>query len=116
MKPIKIKSAQYLFDYRIKFQFSNNKTTIVDFEDFISDPNTNPMNSAYLNIGKFKKFKILFDRDISWGNHREMCFQFKTLYKGGKVPPIDRNKLKKTVIKYFGKKKAEKMFAEAEMA
>lgn len=115
MNTIKIISAKYLFDYRIEFQFSSGKVVIVDFEDFLSDPHANPMSRKYLNIERFKKFKILFDRDISWGKHREMCFQFKTLYKGGKVLPIDRKKLKKSVIKYFGQKKADKMFAEADM-
>lgn len=116
MKAIKITSAKYLFDYRIRFEFSNGKTTTVDFEAFLSAPRQNPMNSKYLDISKFKKFKILNHNHISWGRDMEMCFPFETLYKGGSIPPPDRNKIKKMTIAYFGKKKAEKMFAEAEIA
>ena len=116
MKPTSIKSAKYLFDYKIKFELNNGQSVTTDFEPIISDRHANPMTSKYLDIQKFKKFKILSDRDISWGRNREMCFSFETISKGGKVPPIDRNELKKTAIKYFGKKEAERMFAESEMA
>lgn len=112
MNTINIISAKYLFDYKIEFIFSNKKNTIVDFEKFLSSPNQNPMNSKYLDIEKFKKFKIHFDKDISWGENREMCFPFEIIYKGGIIPPPDKNKIKKMVISYFGKEKAEKMFSE----
>jgi hypothetical protein len=114
MKKITIKSAEYLEGYKIKFCFSNKKKTIVDFRPFITAKNQNPMVAKYQDIGRFREFEIIDDMDISWNNF-EMCFQFKTIYKGGQVLPIDRNKLKKSVIKYFGKKEAEKMFAEVEM-
>lgn len=115
MKSIKITSAKYLFDYKIEFKFSNGKNTIVDFETFLSAPRQNPMNAKYLNIAKFKKFKIMHGVYISW-NKREMCFPFETIYKGGSIPAPNRNKIKKMTISYFGKKKAKEMFAEAELA
>jgi hypothetical protein len=112
MTVLSVISAKYLFDYKIKFEFSDGKSTITDFGPFISDPHTSTMNSKYLDIEKFKKFKIMSGRNIAWGKDWEMCFCFDTIYKGGKIMPIDRNKLNRQVIKHFGKKKAEKMFDE----
>lgn len=114
MKALKIISVKYLFDYKIRFQFSNGKITTVDFESFLSAPHQNPMNSKYLDIEKFKKFKLMSNGSISWGRNMEMCFSFETLYKGGSIPPPDWNKIKRMTIKYFGKEKAKKMFSEVE--
>lgn len=116
MSTIKITSAKYLEDYKISFKFSNGKTTTVDFGYFVLTS-----KSAYIkpfrDLSKFKKFEIKNGMDISWKewNDYDMCFEFKDLYKGGVIQPIGNSELKRTTIAYFGKKKAEKMFAEAEM-
>lgn len=114
MSAIKITSAKYLEDYKISFEFSNGKKTVVDFGYFILTS-----KSAYVkpfrDLKKFKKFEINNGHDISWKEWDEydMCFEFKNLYKGGVISPVGPAELKRTTIAYFGKKKAEKMFAEA---
>lgn len=112
MKPITITSAKHLFDYRIEFAFSDGKTTIVDFEKFIVS-HKSPYIAPFRSIARFKKFRIKHGMHIVWGSNYDMYFEFKDLYKGGSIPPPDEKKLKRMTIKYFGKKKAEKMFAEA---
>lgn len=113
MSIARIISAKYFEDYKITFKLSNGKTNVVDFGYFILTDKS-PYTKPFRNIDKFKKFKINHGRDISWKDGDDdyaMCFQFKTLYKGGVVSPIGQDELKRTTIEYFGKKKAEEIFA-----
>ena len=110
-KAIKITSANYLFDYKIGFEFSNGKKTVIDFGEFILN-HKNPFITPFKNLDKFKKFKIHFDRNIVWGKNKEMGFPFETIYKGGIIPAPDKNKIKKIIVSYFGEEKAKKMFAD----
>lgn len=112
MSTVKIISAKYFEDYKISFKFSNGKNTIVDFGYFILTDKS-PYTKPFRNLDKFKKFKINYGRDISWKewDDYDMCFEFQDLYKGGIIAPVGEAELKRTTIAYFGKKKAEKMFA-----
>lgn len=114
MKHIKITSAKYFEDYKIKFKFSNGKTTVVDFGYFILT-HKSPHVKPFIDLNKFKKFKIMNGRNISWKewNDYDMGFEFSDLYKDGIIAPVSDNELKRGAIKYLGKREAEKMFVEA---
>lgn len=116
MGAIRITSAKYFEDYKIKFKFSNGKKTVVDFGYFVLTSKSACVK-PFRDLNKFKKFEIKHDRDISWKewDDYDMCFEFKDLYKGGVISPVGDAELKRTTIQYFGKKKAEKMFDEAGM-
>ena len=75
---IKIIKAEYLKDYRIKLLFSDNRIQIVDFKAFLEN-SQNPTTRKYLNIERFKEFKIEFG-DLIWHDY-ELCFPIIDLYE-----------------------------------
>ncbi len=76
-----IKRAKYLGDYRIRFDFTDGATTELDFHGFLTAPAQNPMATQFMDVTRFKKFKIDGRADIVWGDW-EMCFPFAALYAG----------------------------------
>ncbi len=76
-----IKQAKYIGDYRIAFLFTDGHSAEVDFHGFLSAPGQNPMVTAFLDVTRFKKFKVEDRADIVWGDW-EMCFPFAALYVG----------------------------------
>ncbi|OGL47228.1 MAG: hypothetical protein A2161_17510 [Candidatus Schekmanbacteria bacterium RBG_13_48_7] len=75
---IKIVKAEYLKEYSIKLHFSDKKTQVVNFKLFLEN-SKNPMTRKYLNIEKFKEFKIVFG-DLVWHDY-ELCFPIMDLYE-----------------------------------
>jgi hypothetical protein len=53
-----IKHAKYIADYRIAFLFTDGHSTEVDFHNFLAAPGQNPMASQFLDVIRFKKFKV----------------------------------------------------------
>ena len=78
---IEIFETEIANDYVIKFCFSDGTERRVDFYPFLSRKNQNPMAAKYLDVNKFRKFKIIRKQDISWNDY-ELCFPFETLYSG----------------------------------
>ncbi|MES2445721.1 MAG: DUF2442 domain-containing protein [Bacteroidota bacterium] len=76
---IAINKAEYLENYKIRFEFSDGKTHTIDFTDFLKSAK-NPMTKKYLDEEEFKKFKIEFG-DIVWNDY-EMCFPIWDLHEG----------------------------------
>ena len=76
-----IKQAKYIGDYRIAFLFTDGHSTEMDFRDFLTAPSQNPMASQFLDVTRFKTFKVEDRADIVWGDW-EMCFPFAALYAG----------------------------------
>ena len=76
-----IKQAKYIGDHHIAFLFTDRHSTEIDFHDFIAAPSQKPMASQFLDVIRFKKFKVEDRADIVWGD-REMCFPFAALYAG----------------------------------
>jgi hypothetical protein len=76
-----IKRAKHLGDYRIRFEFTDGHANEIDFHGFLTKPAQNPMATQFLDITRFKKFKIDQRADIIWGDW-EMCFPFAALYAG----------------------------------
>ena len=68
-----ITSAAYLSDYKIRFDFDDNDSKIVDFLPFLKE-SQNIMNNQFLSPERFKKFSIE-NGIISWyGPNGEMDF------------------------------------------
>lgn len=85
---IRIKKATYLGDYVIRFSFSDGHVSEIDFHPFLSAAGQNPMNSQYLDVLRFRQFKLHRNVDVYWDDW-EMCFRFETLYSG-KLPKMPK--------------------------
>ena len=85
---VRIKKADYLHDYTIRFTFSDGHVSLIDFHPFLSAAGQNPMNSQYLDVLRFRAFKLHRNVDIYWDDW-EMCFRFETLY-AGKLPKMPK--------------------------
>lgn len=77
-KTLTIIKAEYVKGYKIKLLFSDNEEKTINFEPFLKQA-TNPMTRKFLDINKFKKFKIEYG-DLIWDNY-EMCFPIIDLYE-----------------------------------
>lgn len=76
---ISIISAEYIQDYKIKFQFSDGIERLIDFSEFL-EAAKNPMTKKYLNKQLFKNYSIEYG-DIIWNDY-EMCFPIWDLHEG----------------------------------
>lgn len=76
---ILIKKAKYIDEYKLQLLFSNDSKRTIDFKNFLSNA-INPMTKKYLDLKRFKKYKILYG-DLVWGDY-ELCFPIWDLYKG----------------------------------
>lgn len=76
---ISIEKAEYIGEYKIQFLFNDGKKNVIDFRNFIETA-MNPMTTQFLQIEKFKSFKIEYG-DIIWGDY-EMCFPIWDIYQG----------------------------------
>lgn len=85
---VRIKKATYVHDYTIRVQFSDGHVCEIDFHPFLSAAGQNPMNSQYLDVTRFRQFKLHRNVDIYWDDW-EMCFRFETLYSG-KLPRMPK--------------------------
>ena len=78
-KILKIKSATYIKNYELLITFYDGKEVNVDFYDFLIS-STNPQIRDYLNLEKFKSFKVK-DNDLLWGDF-DFLFPIEDLYSG----------------------------------
>ncbi|MGV3587143.1 MAG: DUF2442 domain-containing protein [Adhaeribacter sp.] len=76
---ISIDKAQYLDNYKIRFDFSDGISQVVDFEPFLKSAK-NPMTKKYLDLDNFKSFTVKYG-DITWNDY-EMCFPIWDLHQG----------------------------------
>ena len=76
---VSIDKAVYLNGYKIKFDFSDGVSQIIDFESFLKSAK-NPMTKKYLDKDMFKGFSIEYG-DIVWNDY-EMCFPIWDLHEG----------------------------------
>ena len=80
-KKIVIIAAKNISDYRIKIQFNDGKTTVVDFKPFLKSAQ-HPSIKKYLNKDEFQKFNIV-NGNLNW-NDFDMIFPVADL-KNGKL-------------------------------
>ena len=76
---IEVNKADYLENYKIRFEFSDGRIQTIDFSNFLKSAK-NPMTKKYLDKKEFKNFKIEFG-DIVWNDY-EMCFPIWDLHEG----------------------------------
>ncbi len=76
---IEVNKADYIENYKIRFEFSDGRIQTIDFSNFLKSAK-NPMTKKYLDKKEFKNFKIEFG-DIVWNNY-EMCFPIWDLHEG----------------------------------
>ncbi|MCK4761261.1 MAG: DUF2442 domain-containing protein [Candidatus Aminicenantes bacterium] len=69
--------AEYIEDYKIRLEFSDNTERVVDFKPFL-EQSKNPMTTKYLDKEEFRKFKIEYG-DLTWNDY-ELCFPTIDLY------------------------------------
>lgn len=69
-------NAEYIKEYKLLLTFSNNKQKQVDFEPVIRK---HAMYKPYLNIDKFKKFKVEWNA-LRWPGNR-LDFHYTQLLK-----------------------------------
>ena len=60
----------------------------IDLHPFLSAAGQNPMNSQYLDVLRFRQFKLHRNVDVYWDD-RSVCFRFETLYTG-KLPKMPK--------------------------
>jgi len=97
----RIKKATYVGDYTIHFAFTDGHVSEIDFHPFLSAAGQNPTNSQYLDVLRFRQFKLHRNVDVYWDDW-EMCFRFETLYSG---------KLPKMPKRLRGRKRTERSLA-----
>lgn len=69
---IRIKKVEYISDYKLKLLFSDEKTKIVDFKDWIKEETTYLL--PLKDIRYFKKVQLdAFNYTICWPNGADFC-------------------------------------------
>ncbi len=76
---IKIITATYLEDYKIKFKFSDGHINIFDYKPLVTSGHEE--FKKYLNVVEFKKFSLIQNKTgLAWGYNWEMILPLETLY------------------------------------
>ena len=78
-KILKIKSAKHIKSYELLIVFHDGKEVMIDFYDFLNS-STNPQIRSYLELEKFKSFKVQ-NNDLLWGDF-DLLFPIQDLYLG----------------------------------
>jgi len=77
---IRVIDALYISNYKVLITFSDGKQQTVDFENFLKT-NSHPQFAEYLDLKKFKKFKI--ERgNLVWGKDWDLIFPVEELHEG----------------------------------
>jgi hypothetical protein len=76
---VSIEKALYLDGYKVKFDFPDGVSQVIDFENFLKS-GKNPMSKKYLDKEKFRNYSIEYG-DIVWNDY-EMCFPIWDLHEG----------------------------------
>jgi hypothetical protein len=76
---IEITSAQYKGELKIRIDFSNGKSKIVDFKPFLTRA-FHPSIKKYLDENLFISFKVI-DGNLNWNDY-DMIFPVSDLYQG----------------------------------
>lgn len=76
LNSMKILSAKYIDDYKVQLIFDDKKKNVINFLPVLKK---NSVCKKYLDITKFKKFK-LDQGNIVWGKNWDMIFTIESLY------------------------------------
>ncbi len=92
---MRVTDVKYSKDYSLLITFDNGRNKEIDFKKFL-ESSRNPDVSTYLDVKKFKKFRVE-NGDLIWGANEEMSFSEESLIKSGASFPIP--KLSKSFLK-----------------
>jgi hypothetical protein len=82
MKTIDVVNASYVDAYKVKIDFTDNTSQIVDFWPFLKK-NDHPLFNKYHNIEIFKQFKVdPAAGNIVWGEDWDLIFPISQLHRG----------------------------------
>ena len=73
---MRLTSAKYIEDYKVELIFDDKKINVINFLPVIK---RYPLCKKYLDVTKFKKFKLEHD-NIVWGKNWDMIFPIESLY------------------------------------
>lgn len=104
---VRIKKATYVADHTIRFTFTDGHVSEIDFYPFLSAAGQNPMNSQYLDVLRFRQFKLHRNMDVYWDDW-EMCFRFETLYTG-KLPRMPKPRVRAVRRRMVARKSTSKI-------
>ncbi len=76
---IELVRARIKSNYKIKIDFSDGTSRILDFYPFL-ESSGNPLIRAFLDSKRFAEF-VIRDGDLMWGDY-EMCFPIADMYEG----------------------------------
>ncbi len=74
---IDVVNAEYVDGYRLKIDFSDGFSQVVDFGKFLKK-SAHPDINKYLDLDMFKQFRIVCGR-LDWNDY-ELCFSLEDLY------------------------------------
>lgn len=72
--------AEDLGNLKIRIQFSDNSSQMIDIGEFIRQ-NPHPQYNKYLDPKKFKRFTIE-NGNVVWGKNWDLIFPVEQLYQG----------------------------------
>ncbi len=75
---ITVEQVKLIDEYRLKLDFNDKTSQIVDFFPFLSE-SLNPLIRKYLNQNEFLKFEIDAG-DLEWNDY-DLCFPIADLYE-----------------------------------
>jgi hypothetical protein len=78
-KIIEITNARGLEGHKIRIEFRDGTTKVVDFSAFLQSAR-DPVTRRYLDPRKFRQFTIRHG-NLNWNDY-EMCFPVADLYRG----------------------------------
>ncbi|MEE9372532.1 MAG: hypothetical protein V3V00_05710 [Saprospiraceae bacterium] len=85
-KMVSIVKANYIDGYKIKLEFDDRTTQVIDFEELILS-SRNPMVKKFQDINELKSFDIVYG-DLMWNDY-EMSFPIWDLYTNDILKSVD---------------------------
>ncbi len=83
---VSIVKANYIDGYKIKLEFDDRTTQVIDFEELILS-SRNPMVKKFQDINELKSFDIVYG-DLMWNDY-EMSFPIWDLYTNDILKSVD---------------------------
>ena len=75
---ITITSATHVGGYKIKIAFSDGKVNVFDYKNLVMSGHEE--SEPYKDIENFKKFDIINNSEIAWGDNWAMILPLATIY------------------------------------
>ncbi len=77
---IRVDSAEYVSDYKVRVNFNDGTQQLVDFGHFLRE-HPHPQYNKYRDINLFKSFSVDMG-NIVWGENWDLIFPIEQLHQG----------------------------------